>query len=160
MAGLLVGVALGCTVPAYADECSDIVEDTVAEARAGLADSWNSDLQTLVRVSAASACVKALSGRYTKTIDPVPAVPPSVTSAGLGDAAADVVLPRDSTPAAEVVENTTGNSEQNSEQSDGWTFGGLKFRSMSGSPGRKPYERNRESSSSEESGDSEEGLER
>ncbi|MFT7286206.1 MAG: hypothetical protein ACI87W_000310 [Halieaceae bacterium] len=108
--------------PLLADACDDVVQDTVAEMRAGASDWWNADIESLVRAAAGSACVKAVSGRYV-------AVP--------AQSAAEVV--KAATPVSESAQAVKADAEDGS-----WSMGGLTFRSMSGSPGKKSYHRARE----------------
>ena len=57
-------------------DCSAVVADTILEAKAGEREQWTEKTEQIVRTSAASACGKAISGRYTsKAADPIP--PPS-----------------------------------------------------------------------------------
>lgn len=134
-----------CFLPtaSFADSCADVVADTVAEIRAGAIGGWSADAENLARAAAGSACIKAQSGRYGAA--PKSAVKEmsvsasaqasnqSGASAGAADAAA------------------TEKSEADGEADDGsWSVGGLTFRSMSGSPTQKPYERQRQSKKEEE----------
>ena len=129
--------ALVFAASALADPCSDVAGDTVAELRAGAGDWWNEDIEGLVRAAAGSACVKALSGRYGAAATPMaeeavaasPASEPQAAAASTAEAAED---------------------SEESEDSDSWSFGGLTFKSMSGSPGKKPYERSRQNSREDE----------
>lgn len=129
--------ALVFAASVLADPCSDVAGDTVAELRAGAGDWWNEDIEGLVRAAAGSACVKALSGRYGAAASPMAeeAVAANPTSEPQAAAAS-------ATEAAEGAEE--------SEDSDSWSFGGLTFKSMSGSPGKKPYERSRQNSREDE----------
>lgn len=137
---LVSAVALASAVSA--DPCEEIVTDTVAEMRAGAATSWSADAERLVRAAAGSACVKAASARYG--LDRSVARGPGDDGAGtqeefIGAAAsanADAPAPQGNSPQTE---ETMRNNDDGS-----WSMGGLTFRSMTGSPGKKPYERQRE----------------
>ena len=131
------------SVASYADSCSDVVADTIAEMRAGADGWWTSDAENLVRAAAGSACIKAQSGRY------------GVAPQGAGEemnvsAAAEASnQSQASTKATDAA--ATKESEAKEEADDGsWSVGGLTFRSMSGSPTQKPYERQRQSKKEEE----------
>lgn len=121
--------------PALADPCAEVTSDTIAEMRAGASGGWSDDVESLVRAAAGSACVKALSGRYSAGSAGMPADESVVMeSTSVPDAAAADLAPGDSSVSAAAEEG----------DDDTWSFGGLTFRSMSGSPGKKPYERQRE----------------
>lgn len=126
--------ALVFAASALADPCSDVAGDTVAELRAGAGDRWNEDIEGLVRAAAGSACVKALSGRYGAAASPM--------------AEQEVAASPTSEPHAAAA--STAEAAEESEDSDSWSFGGLTFKSMSGSPGKKPYERSRQNSREDE----------
>ena len=106
-------------VPALADTCDAVVADTVAEIRAGAGDTWNDAIERAVRAAAGSACVKASSGRYAGTRTPA-----------------------EDRDADGAVVQTAGDADGPAD--DGFDVGGLTIRGMSGSPGRKPYERQRD----------------
>ncbi|WOJ92095.1 hypothetical protein R0135_09880 [Congregibacter variabilis] len=134
-----------CLVSAasYADACDDVVADTVAEMRAGADGWWNSDVENLVRAAAGSACIKAQSGRYGTDSHSTAEEMSSSAAAKTSNHAAE---PAKVTEAAK-----TQQSEADAEADDGsWSVGGLTFRSMSGSPTQKPYERQRQSKKEEE----------
>lgn len=63
---LVLGLLLlpNAAVFAQPSPCAGVVEDTVAELKAGAAGWWSAEAEALVRTSAGSACVKALSSRY------------------------------------------------------------------------------------------------
>lgn len=112
-------MALGIVaLPVVASPCSEVVDDTVAEIRAGASSWWTDDAEGLVRAAAGAACVKARSGRYgATTIDET-----SVSAAGSDAEAGD-------------------DSTEEVSDDGSWSVGGLTFRSLGGSPGRKPYQR-------------------
>lgn len=129
---------------AVADPCQDVVDDTVAEIRAGASAWWTADAESLVRSAAGSACVKALSERYSGT--------------GVeADAARSQAVAASSDSASASKDKASGSADKESAASgeaasadDGsFSMGGLTFRSMSGSPSKKPYERARENNDAE-----------
>ncbi len=114
----------------------------MAEIRAGATDWWSEDAEALVRASAGSACVKAMSGRYSVA----PARTPdsgmreeAVAATGTAAEVSEDAAAAESTAAAEPEGAAAAGADDGS-----WSMGGLTFRSMSGSPGKKPYERQRE----------------
>ena len=117
-------------VPALADTCDAVVADTVAEIRAGAGDTWNDAIERAVRAAAGSACVKASSGRYASTRTPA--------EDRDADGAVVQTAPVEADPPAEEAGDADGPAD------DGFDVGGLTIRGMSGSPGRKPYERQRD----------------
>jgi hypothetical protein len=139
---LTIVFAAACAAAAFADPCDDIVSDTVAEMRAGAAASWSADAERLVRAAAGSACVKAASTRYGLGPDGASTTGQRKVNTQEDSAGATA------TDAArgDVSDNTAQTGEASVDRDDGsWSMGGLTFRSMSGSPGKKPYERQRES---------------
>jgi hypothetical protein len=107
---------------AAAGPCQDVVEDTVAEIRAGASAPWTVDAESLVRAAAGSACVKALSERY---------------SGSVADASTD--------KATSSTDKESAASGEAASAADGsFSLGGITVRSISGSPSKKPYERGRE----------------
>lgn len=123
--GLLV---LSASAVGFAEEtCTDVVADTVAEMRVGVGANWSDDMERLARAAAGAACVKAMSGRY---------------DAMMADEALQDEAMAGKSGAAET--NTETNTETKTNDDDSWSFGGLTFKSMSGSPGKKPYERQRQ----------------
>lgn len=110
---LLPSAAVVCAQP---NPCPSVVADTVAELKAGGSAWWNNDVESLVRTSAGSACVKALSGRYGSTqIN-------TLTEEGVNT---------NSTAAAKNI-----SAEPTTEEP-------LDFKPLSGSPTKKPFERRR-----------------
>lgn len=133
-------------ITSFADICEDVVADTIAEMRAGADGRWSDDLQDLVRAAAGSACVKAQSGRYATSQQRSLDRSEAVVSSALPEAPA---ASADSSPVA--AEQTSETSETSEEKDDGsWSVGGLTFRSMSGSPTQKPYERARQNKKAEQ----------
>lgn len=125
----LIGlVVLSASAVGVAEEsCTDVVADTVAEMRVGVGANWNDDMERLARAAAGAACVKAMSGRY----DAMMAKDEAVQGAAVaGKSAANT--------------SDTQSDEDKAQDEDSWSFGGLTFKSMSGSPGKKPYERQRQ----------------
>ncbi|MEM1401769.1 MAG: hypothetical protein AAGG55_00435 [Pseudomonadota bacterium] len=128
--------ALLFAVSTHADPCSDVAADTVAELRAGAGEWWSEDIEGLVRAAAGSACVKALSGRYGAN----------------ASMAAEESVAASPASASEAASSPEPEDAAQSEDSDSWSFGGITFKSMSGSPGKKPYERARQNDREEEEG--------
>lgn len=60
----VLAMPIAASVFAETNLCTAVVADTVAELRAGGGYAWTDEVEGLVRTSAGSACVKALSGRY------------------------------------------------------------------------------------------------
>ena len=132
-------VALSVTpAVALADACDAVVADTVAEVRAGATGAWDDSIESVVRAAAGSACVKATSGRYGGSTIPVESADADATTARR-------------VPADDGMRPETGTTGDVSED-DGLDVGGLTFRGMSGSPGRKPYERQRDQARAEDDG--------
>lgn len=130
--------------PAGAGPCTAIIDDTVAEMRAGADGWWSDEVEGLVRAAAGSACVKVQSGRYAKT-GGAPAPGDDAVAAAAKATAPDN---RTGSDTAVVSESAQAGEERDSQQeADGddgsWSFGGMTFRSLSGSPGTKPYQRKR-----------------
>lgn len=113
-----------------AASCDEIVSDTVAEMRAGAGAAWSEAGEELVRRSAGAACVKARSTRYE-----APQTNPDEPD----------TVPGEPTASSEIVDESPGEAADDGS----WTFGGLKFRSNNGSPGQKPYERQRSNAEDE-----------
>lgn len=110
-------------VSALAD-CKTIVDQTLAELRVAYPE-WTDAMETLARTAAASACVKASSV----------AGGPAMTSTA-------VVAANTSTTSASEEEEETSESEDDDE---GWSpFKDIKFNKVSGRPNKKPYERKRD----------------
>ena len=108
------------------ESCNDVVADTVAEMRVGVGDNWNDEIERLARAAAGAACVKAMSGRYNA----------SVTEEVVGNQA--------TAASSTASSDSAQTNEDAAKDDDSWSFGGLTFKSMSGSPGKKPYERQRQ----------------
>lgn len=125
-----------------AEPCDTVVEDTIAEMRAGAGDDWSSEVERAVRAAAGSACVKAQSGRYEERSPAAVAEEPLMDEALQGSAGAAA----DSTAAAAVPQASDAGDEQaGNDEEEGFSIGGLTIRGASGSPSKKPYERARES---------------
>lgn len=123
---------LPMATPAEAGPCTAVIDDTVAEMRAGADGWWSHEVEGLVRAAAGSACVKAQSGRYAATDGDV-------------DSHDDVLAAdEDASASAPVPAGDASNAQEATDSDDGsWSFGGMTFRSLSGSPGSKPYQRKR-----------------
>jgi hypothetical protein len=142
---VLILPVLLCAAPAWAAGCEEVVADTVGEMRAGAAGWWSDDVENLVRAAAGSACMKALSGRYGSVAAQTPPAGPAAPGAAAmsGEAVAEASAQPDSATAAPAA-SPASKAEEDSE-AGAFSFGGLTFRSLSGSPSKKPYERARES---------------
>ena len=108
-------------------DCRDIVSRTVAELRAG-ASEWNEDMERIARAAAGSACVKAGGdGARVQGVDAAiseQAVRPEGKEDGASGAAA---------------------ARADGDDDEDWhPLKGFKFNPVTGSPGKKPYERRRE----------------
>ncbi|MFK8043299.1 hypothetical protein [Congregibacter sp.] len=130
----------------YADPCSDVVTDTVAEMRAGADGWWSEDIEGLVRAAAGSACIKAQSTRYqaagVSTVESVAVDASNVPAPSSSESVAQAE--------AEAQTETAEVSDGGDEEDGSWSIGGLTIRSMSGSPSQKPYERARQTKKEEE----------
>lgn len=136
-----------CPAASYADSCEDIAADTIAEMRAGTAGNWSDEIQSLVRAAAGSACIKARSGRYTMpqqgSMEPL--------AEGGDDKYVDSASAAAAAPAASEASSPAAAEQASDQEDDGsWSVGGLTFRSMSGSPTQKPYERARQNKKAEQ----------
>jgi hypothetical protein len=127
-------LALASAGTAAADPCSAVVDDTVAELRAGASAAWSPDVELLVRTAAGAACVKANSGRYGAAADLVPIG----EAKGYASGETGTVSVQAADPS-----NAEG-AEDADEDEEGFSIGGLKIRGASGSPAKKPYERARD----------------
>lgn len=132
---------------AFADVCGEVVGDTVAELRAGADGWWSEDAEALVRAAAGAACVKATSSRYKGAAAAVTSqAQDEAMTASTGPAKSEAIAasPGTAAAAATAVEEAGTNAATDAETDNGeFSFGGLTFRSMSGSPSKKPYERTR-----------------
>jgi len=125
LAGLFLIMAV-LTVTAKAEtDCTSVVTATVAEIKAGAGDRWSQPIENLVRSAAGSACVKALSGRYGQR-----ALSTGVPSTDAGPHAISL------DEAEPVADDSSAASAESST--------GISFKPLSGSPTRKPYERQRQ----------------
>lgn len=144
---LTLGALLCQPLTSFADPCTDVVADTVAELRAGADGWWSEDIEGLVRAAAGSACIKAQSRRYQVTDDAVGGAP-AVSTAPVpsSDARAMDTVSSSETAAGDTQGNAQGSAQGDGEKEDdgSWSIGGLTIRSMSGSPSQKPYERARQ----------------
>jgi hypothetical protein len=140
--GLLTTGALCAPVQVLAD-CRDIVDDTLAELRAG-ATQWNDDMERLARAAAGSACVKAggnaTGGGAAAQIQdqPVPA----------GD---DAAVAERAAGQGEDSASASGAKAAGASEEESWSpFKDIKFNKVSASPNKKPYERRRDVNDPEE----------
>jgi hypothetical protein len=117
-------------------DCRAIAAATVAELRAGH-QGWSDEAEQLARSAAGAACVKAsmqLRGDATG-------------SAGLSSTAVQGAEPA----AVSQADSDTGESTTAEEDDSSWNpFSDIKFNKVSARPGKKPYERRRESLDSDE----------
>ena len=117
--GLLLVMGLTVASAEAETDCAAVVSATVAEIAVGAGDRWSPPVENLVRAAAGSACVKAMSGRYAdKTL---------TSGASSFDGA----------------EGADGVAEDPSAAGDDASTG-FTFKPLSGSPTRKPYERQRQ----------------
>lgn len=122
---IVAAMGLHSTIAVGQDPCTEIVADTIAEVRAGSGAAWTPELARTVKMAAASACVKASSGRYTAT--------------PLAAPASEVVEANSERMASEAV-SADVEVEADEEESTGF-----KVTPLSGPPTSKPYARNRKS---------------
>ncbi|MEO0435638.1 MAG: hypothetical protein AAF098_01880 [Pseudomonadota bacterium] len=118
--------------------CEQVIEDTVAEIRAGASGWWSGGPEQIVKTSAASACIKAMSGRYASA------------SANTGSSVATSIASSSATSSADTATTSAPEKEGEDKDDGSWSFGGLTFKAMSGSPSKKPYERSRGSAKENE----------
>ncbi|MDP5070001.1 MAG: hypothetical protein NWQ45_03790, partial [Congregibacter sp.] len=135
-----------------------VVVDTVAEIRAGAEGWWSEDMERAVRAAAGSACVKGQSARYTssQTAEQIGANSSGPASVPADPAAVVVSAEPGVGPGAELSAaqaeasgSEAAGPEAQQEDDGSWSMGGLTFRSMSGSPTQKPYERARQTKKDE-----------
>jgi hypothetical protein len=117
--------------------------------RAGADGWWGDDVESIVRAAAGSACVKARSDRYLaaegKPRSPAPETSVSAPRAETVRSAEVVAAPAASAVQDSADADADGDADADS---DSWSVGGMTFRSLSGSPGAKPYERQRKKAGS------------
>lgn len=121
------------TLPAAADDCSDIVAATVAEVRAGEPD-WDDRAEAIARRAAGAACVKATSAATAMAEEPVV---DSAAAATAATATAAAVTEEQGPDASAIPE------EEVNDGKAGWKFLGFDVNKVDGSPGQKPYDRKR-----------------
>ena len=135
-------------------DCRRIAAATVAELRAGY-ESWSEEAEQLARAAAGAACVKATlsaqnraagttAGRLDSNV--VPAAGASAAGMATGSPAAGPAA----VAQAEDQSGDAGDAEEDKaeekESSGSWNpFSDIKFNKVSARPGKKPYERRRES---------------
>ncbi len=127
-------VALSSAQAAPTD-CSSVVKATVAELRAGYPD-WTPALESVARTAAGSACIKATSSA------------PALSTTAVKTASSETkAVEQSAAVAEEAAEDETSEAKDSSDKDDDdWNpFSDLKFNDVSGRPGKKPYERRRES---------------
>ncbi len=121
---LLLALGVVMPLPALAD-CKAIVEQTVAELRIAYPE-WTDPMETLARTAAASACVKASGVSSSGT---------ALTSTSIAAA---------SSPAADKDDEAEDSAKSDGED-EGWNpFKDIKFNKVSARPNKKPYERKRD----------------
>lgn len=122
---ILPALLLAALLPAQAlADCREIVANTLAEMRAG-APEWNEDMERIARTAAGSACVKA-GGDASGVQRRDAAISEEAVSAGDSEAAAQA-------------------ASAEGEGDEAWhPLKGFKFNKVTGTPGKKPYERRRE----------------
>ena len=123
--GLLLVMGLTAASAKAETDCAAVVSATVAEIAVGAGDRWSPPVENLVRAAAGSACVKAVSGRYTAKTH---------TS---GESSFDAG------PHTTTIDGADEVAEDSSAAGDDASTG-LIFKPLSGSPTRKPYERQRQ----------------
>jgi hypothetical protein len=130
-------VTAACSTAALAGApCEEIVRDTLAEMRAGAGTSWSDEMEATARSAAGAACIKAQSGRYGVDRAPVAA---SVDDRAAGVEAVSPAAAQEGKAGASAAAGT----EAVEEDDGSFSVGGVTFRSLKGSPSRKPYERAR-----------------
>ena len=128
-----------------AEPCDTVVEDTIAEMRAGAGDDWSSELERAVRAAAGSACVKAQSGRYQERSSGAvadEALMDEAVQRGAG-AAADSTAGAAASQVSDAGGKETEQEDAGDDEEEGFSIGGLTIRGASGSPSKKSYERAR-----------------
>lgn len=138
---LAVSAVMMMSAAAAAEPCDSVVEDTIAEMRAGAGESWSSEVERAVRAAAGSACVKAQSGRYEGKPQAV-AADESLVDESLQSGAGSAATSAASAPAPQA-------SDGDEDEDGGFSIGGLTIRGASGSPSKKSYERSRDSKTDE-----------
>ena len=123
-------LALCASLPRLAlADCREIVDSTVAEIRAGAAE-WNEDMERLARAAAGSACVKAGGNRAPAAV--ASQLEEKPVRGGAAETSAEAAPASNSAAAG-------------GESGEDWhPLKGFKFNPVTGSPGKKPYERRRE----------------
>lgn len=129
MKRLLTTLMLASMLPAQAfSDCREIVASTLAEMRAG-ASEWNADMERIARSAAGSACVKAGGDASSMQLRET-----AISEAAQQDGGAGATTGAAASEAA-----AAGEGEE------AWhPMKGFKFNKVTGSPGKKPYERRRE----------------
>ncbi len=125
LAGLVFIVNSAAVSAMSETDCASVVTATVAEIKAGAGDRWSQPIENLVRAAAGSACVKAVSGRYLET------------------SLSTVESSMDAGPHAVALDEAKTVPEDSATASSD-TDTGFTFKPLSGSPARKPYERQRQ----------------
>ena len=139
--GLLLSLCGGLSQGANVDACAGIAAATVAELKAGAA-TWGPDDEQLARRAAGAACVKALSAAVTA---PLPALTEERLDAPVGAAGRDPLGDDGNSVAAasasELDDGDEAEDEREDEEEKSGLFSGFKLNDVSGSPGKKPYQR-------------------
>lgn len=123
--GLLLVMGLSVASAKAETDCAAVVSATVAEIAVGAGDRWSPPVENLVRAAAGSACVKAVSGRYAAKTQPS------------GESSFDAGPHTTTIDGADVVAEDSSNAGDDAST-------GFTFKPLSGSPTRKPYERQRQ----------------
>ena len=102
-------------------DCKQVVENTVAELKAGY-PVWNAEMDQLARMAAGAACVKSQSVAA--------AAPVGLTEESIGGKSGD---------------ESVAATDKKEDDEDSWSpFSGIKFNKVNASPSKKPYERRRD----------------
>lgn len=142
---LLTALAFSASaIPAVAQsriDCPAVVETTIAELSAGYPD-WNGRMEALARTAAGSACVKAAvnSMAAAPAADPV-----TETVRATGDEPGASLASAETADGGGETAETAQQSQATQEEEAWHPFKDLKFNEVSARPGKKPYERRRES---------------
>jgi hypothetical protein len=132
-----------------ATDCRQIAAATVAELRAGY-EGWSDEAEQLARAAAGAACVKATLRVQTSAAGSAPGSFNSTAVPAAG-ASADSMATAGAAPVAQADDQSGDSAEGESEaketgNSGSWNpFSEIKFNKVSARPGKKPYERRRES---------------
>jgi hypothetical protein len=130
-------------------DCRQIAAATVAELRAGY-EGWSDEAEQLARAAAGAACVKATLSVQTSAAGSASRSFNSTVVPAAG-ASADGVATGGAAPVAQAGDQSGDSADSKSEaketeSSGSWNpFSEINFNKVSARPGKKPYERRRES---------------